>query len=68
MAKKGMYTVRISGKVQYFPPGYFPRKFHFKASAIRIAKQAIEHGASMARVEFPNMGELDFRPLPGRSR
>lgn len=56
------YTVRVNDRPPEYPPGYFPRKFRYKAEAIKCAKLAIQRGATMARVEFPKMGELDFYP------
>lgn len=47
-----------------YPTGYFPRKFKYKRDAITAAKDAVRKGATMARVECPGGGELDYRPEP----
>lgn len=68
MARKP-YVVRINGDLSHiYGEGYFPRKVHYKREAIALAKRAVEipqagqYGATMARVEFPDGGELDFYP------
>lgn len=58
------YVVQVNDPPKYFAPGYFPRKFKYKKDAIAIAELAVERGATMARVECPNGGEIDFRPNP----
>ena len=45
-----------------YPPGYFPRKFHYVVEAEEVAKQAIRNGATQARIEGPNGIELTFKP------
>ena len=57
-----VYTVQVNDVPALYPVGYFPRKFKYKEDAIACAKDAVKHGATMARVEFPDMGKLDFRP------
>jgi hypothetical protein len=59
-----VYTVRVNDIPPCYKFGYFPRKFAYKKDAIECAKRAVEAGASMARVECPGGGELDFRPNP----
>src|SRR5262245_14808951 len=58
------YVVRVNDVPPVYPANYFlhGRKFRYKRDAITCAKEAIAHGATMARVECPNGGELDFRP------
>lgn len=56
------YVVRVNDVPAIYKRGHFPRKFAHKAKAIMAAKEAIALGASMARVECPGGGELDFRP------
>lgn len=58
------YKVLVNDVPANYACGYFPRSFHYKKEAIAAAKLAISHGASMARVECPGGGELDFRPSP----
>lgn len=57
-----MYTVLVNDPPAIYKRGYFPRKVRHKAEAIALAKAAVAAGATMARVQFPKMGELDFRP------
>lgn len=57
-----MYTVQVNDAPSIYKSGYFPRNFKVKSDAIRCAKSAVAAGASLARVECPNGGELDFRP------
>lgn len=60
-----MYVVRVNSTHRLdgvYGVGYFPRKFQYKKEAIRCAQEAVKNGATMARVECPNGGELDFRP------
>lgn len=45
-----------------YPAGYFPRKFYYLKEAKECAQTAVDRGATLARVEYPNGGELDFRP------
>lgn len=58
------YVVRVNDPPSIYRAGYFPRKFKYKREAINVAQEAIDLGASFARVECPNGGELDFRPQP----
>jgi hypothetical protein len=60
--EKAMYIVQVNDAPPIYRAGYFPRRFKSKAEAVRCAKAAIVAGATMARVECPNGGELDFRP------
>lgn len=64
---KKTYTVRVNDVPAIYASNYFPRQFNYKKDAIDCAKKAIEAGATMARVEFPKMGELDFYP-PKKSK
>ena len=41
---------------------YFPRSVRYLKDAKTLAKSAVEHGATMVRIEYPNGAELDFRP------
>jgi len=41
---------------------YFPRKVAYLKEAKTLAQMAIDRGATMARVEYPDGRELDFRP------
>lgn len=66
MAKK-MYVVRVNApegivRTWDYPTGYFPRKTYYLKDAKEIAQTAIKKGATMARIEYPEGGELDFRP------
>lgn len=56
------YVVRVNDAPPIYPARYFPRKFRYKKEAVACAQAAIEAGATMARVECPNGGELDYRP------
>lgn len=56
------YVVQVNDAPPVYNLNYFPRKFRYKWEAIDCAKRAIAAGATMARVECPNGGELDFRP------
>jgi len=56
------YTVRVNDPPAIYSKEYFPRHYRYKKDAVKCAKIAVEHGASLARVECPGGGELDFRP------
>lgn len=56
------YVVRVNDPPAIYKPGYFPREFGVKRHAIEAAQQAIRNGATLARVEFPNGGGIEFRP------
>jgi hypothetical protein len=56
-----MYTVQVNDPPPLYGIGYFPRKFRYKKKAIECAKAAIANGATMARVECPGGGEIDYR-------
>lgn len=57
------YVVQVNDPPPEYPPGYFPRKFRYQKDAHQCAKLAVERGATMARVEYPNGGEYDYRPM-----
>lgn len=57
-----MYTVQVNDVPAVYPARYFPRQYRYKKEAIAAAQNAVNAGASMARVECPNGGELDYRP------
>ncbi len=63
-----MYTVQVNDAPPCYKYGYFPRKYKYKMNAIAAAQAAIDAGATMARVEFPGGGELDFRPKHPRTK
>lgn len=54
------YIVQVNDAPPIYAKGYFPRKYKYKKEAIACAKLAVQNGASKARVECPNGGELDF--------
>lgn len=56
------YRVLVNDVPYDYPKDYFPRKFRYKKDAVKSAEEAIRKGATLARVECPNGGELDFRP------
>lgn len=56
-----MYKVLANDVPKTYPPGYFPREYHYQKEAIAAAKMVVRRGASMARVECPDGSELDFR-------
>jgi hypothetical protein len=56
-----MYVVRANDVPSQYQSNYFPRSFHYKKDAIACAKAVVVAGATMARIECPNGGELDFR-------
>lgn len=58
------YTVLVNDVPAHYKPGHFPRKFRRLAEAKLAAQEAVRLGASMARVECPNGGEIDYRPQP----
>lgn len=58
------YVLRVNDPPALYRYGFFPRSFSYKKDAVAMAKLVIEQGASMARVECPGGGELDFRPEP----
>lgn len=62
MVKKNEYTVLVNDVPACYKAGHFPRRFARKVDAVNAAREAVANGASMARVEFPGSGELDFRP------
>jgi len=45
-----------------WPLTYFPRKYKYLKEAKKAAQSAINHGSLLARIEYPNGAELDFRP------
>jgi hypothetical protein len=55
------YTVQVNNPPKLYKSGFFPRKYTYKSHAVAAAKAAVAAGATMARVECPNGGELDFR-------
>jgi hypothetical protein len=61
---KAPYIVRVDRPVGY-PPKFFPKKFINAGAAKAAAQAAVDKGAAMARVEFPDGSELDFRPKQG---
>lgn len=58
------YRVCVNDVPIVYGPNYFPRNFRLKREALDCAQRAVDEGASMARVEFPDGGELDFYPKP----
>lgn len=60
------YLVLVNDVPAFYKPGHFPRKFRYKKDAVEAAKTAVANGASMARVECPGMGEIDFHPEKSR--
>ena len=58
------YTVQVNDPPSYYKPHFFPRKLRYEKDAKALAQEAVDLGASMARVEYPDGGELDFRPKP----
>lgn len=62
MRKDKSYQVCVLDPPAMYARDYFPRSFHYKKEAIACAKLVVSQGASMARVECPNGGEIDFRP------
>jgi hypothetical protein len=59
---KKFYTVQVNDPPSIYSPDYFPRKFRYERDAIAAALAAVAAGATMARVEYPVMGERDFYP------
>ena len=59
---QGYFVVRVNDPPACYKPGHFPRKFGTEKGAVAAAKEAVNAGASKARVDFPDMGELDFYP------
>lgn len=57
------YVVQVNDAPAIYQSNYFPRSFRYKQDAIACAKIAVQNGATMARVECPNGGELDFKPV-----
>lgn len=58
-----MYTIQVNNPPPSYPIGYFPRKFRYLRDAKQCAQRAVEAGASMARVEYPDGREIDLRPI-----
>ncbi len=57
-----MYVVQVNDPPKDFRHGFFPRKVRYLKDAKALAQEAVDKGASMARVECPKGGEIDFRP------
>lgn len=57
-----MYVLQVNDIPKHYKPGYFPRKFRLLKDAKKAAEEVIREGATMARIECPNGGELDYRP------
>lgn len=55
------YTVQVNDVPACYKTGWFPRKFKYEKDAINCAKTAVANGATMARVEYPNGAERDYR-------
>lgn len=57
-----MYVLQVNDVPAKYAPRYFPRSFRYLKDAKVAAKVVIAEGATMARIEYPNGGELDFYP------
>lgn len=65
---KNKYIVRVNCPEQMglsgwpYASNYFPRTFYYLKDARISARQAIRSGATMARIDYPDGREENFRP------
>lgn len=56
-----MYNVCVNDVPSHYGTRYFPRKIKYLRDAKRLAREVLQEGASLVRIEYPNGGELDLR-------
>lgn len=56
------FVVRVVDPPAIYEADHFPRTFRYEKEAKAAAQAAVDAGAVMARVEYPNGAELDFLP------
>lgn len=60
------YILQVNDPPLQYPARYFPRKYATKQQALEAGRVVVTQGATLARIECPNGGEVDIRP--GRMR